>query len=337
MGSLATTTMACALLARRGAPLELSPQLHRAGFTNRQELAHACHLASLQDVVFGAWDIIRDNAFSIAHFLEVIPLDLLDSVREDLRQIAPMRGIIDSAQLPAPGLYVEHAKPGSSRADWTAAIEADIRDFCSRNRCSRAIVIWTGTEEIGAALTPAHRSADAFEAALRAGDCTAPCSQLYAWAAIRAGAAFLAGTPGNTIDFAAIRELARTRAVPLAGQNFRVPPADTFPSGSIPPLPPAEPKIYSASGPAGATFADSIEQSERNPNGPRPRRESRLTAPAVLESALFLDRALQLRRPALQHWLNVYFSAPLASRGPEADESLFRDSLSELSGSAPIA
>jgi len=337
MGSLATTTIACTLLARRGAPLELSPQLRRSGLGGRDEITRACRLAPLDDIVFGAWDVISDNAFTIAHFLEVVPLDLLDSVRQEMRLISPMRGIIDPENVPAPGVYIEHAKPGSSRAEWAVAIETDIRDFCARNHCARAVVIWTGTQEINTSLTPAHRTVEAFESNLQFNVVPAPCSQVYAWAAVRAGAAFLSGTPGNAIDFAAIRELARARAVPIAGQNFRVPPFDSVPQGATPPLPPAEPKIYEASGPSGATFSDSIEQSEANPVGPRPRRESRATAPAVLEAALFLELTLRIGRPAVQHWLNTYFSAPLASRGPESDEALFHETLRLLVAPAPSA
>ena len=335
MGSLATTTIACTLLARRDALLELSPPLRLTGAAGIAEVIRTYQLAGLDEIVFGAWDVLREDAFAIADFLEVLPPDLLAPLREEMQAIVPMRGVFDPANVP--GLYHDFVKPKAPKSVWAAAIEEDIGQFKRQHGCARAVVIWTGTRETYSIPTPAHRNIESFEFFLQADDPAISCSQIYAWASIRAGVPFLSGGASNCIDYAAIRSLAREKAVPLAGENFLVPPAETIPAGAVPPVPAADPKVYTANGPAGTSFTGTIDQSEENPTGPRPRRESRATAPLVLEAALLLDLAHRHQRTVMQHWLNVYFSRPVASRGPEVDTTLFLETLGSLAAPAPLA
>src|SRR5512141_2162884 len=47
-------------------------------------------LASLDDIVFGAWDIFYDNAFEAATNAGVLDKDLLNQVSEQLASLKPM-------------------------------------------------------------------------------------------------------------------------------------------------------------------------------------------------------------------------------------------------------
>src|SRR5688572_33220142 len=47
-------------------------------------------LASLDDIVFGAWDIFPDNAFDAAAKAGVLDKDLLNQVSEQLASLKPM-------------------------------------------------------------------------------------------------------------------------------------------------------------------------------------------------------------------------------------------------------
>src|SRR6266581_3247002 len=52
-------------------------------------------LASLDDIVFGAWDIFRDNAFDAAMKAGVLDKDLLNQVSEQLASLKPMPAVFE--------------------------------------------------------------------------------------------------------------------------------------------------------------------------------------------------------------------------------------------------
>jgi myo-inositol-1-phosphate synthase len=52
-------------------------------------------LASLDDVVFGGWDIFEDNAYEAAKTAGVIDTALLDQIKPELEAIKPMSAVFD--------------------------------------------------------------------------------------------------------------------------------------------------------------------------------------------------------------------------------------------------
>jgi myo-inositol-1-phosphate synthase len=111
-------------------------------------------------------------------------------------------------------------KTGTLRQKAEALVE-DMRGFLAKNGCARGVVVWTGSTEVYAEPGAAHRSLQAFEAALDAGDPTIAPSMIYCYAALKAGLPFLNGAPNLNTELPALHELAMQRGVPTAGKDFK--------------------------------------------------------------------------------------------------------------------
>ncbi len=222
MGAVATTAIAGVLAVRRGLALPVGSltqlgELEGPG-GKRPRLKDVLPLAPLEDVVFGGWDPIPDDAHAAAVRAKVLGADHLGPVREELAAIHPMPAVFDTRWVRR--LDGPNVKTGTLREKAEALVQ-DIRGFVERHRCSRAVVIWTGSTEVYTELGPSHQSPKAFEAALDRSDPTIAPSMIYAWAAIKAGAPFLNGAPNLSQDVPALRELAERQGVVTAGKDFK--------------------------------------------------------------------------------------------------------------------
>ena len=97
MGAVSTTTIAGVLAVRRGLakPIGSLTQMGTVRLGKRTEgrspqIKDFVPLASLDDVVFGGWDIFEDDAYAAAKTAGVLDDELLDQVRPDLEAIKPM-------------------------------------------------------------------------------------------------------------------------------------------------------------------------------------------------------------------------------------------------------
>ena len=223
MGAVATTAIAGTLAVRRGlaVPVGSLTQLGHLVEEDGQEgasLREALPLASLDDLVFGGWDPFPDDAHAAALRAGVLGRHHLDPLQAELSAIRPMPAVFDPAWVRR--LNGPNVKSGSLRAR-AEALQADMRGFLERNRCARGVVVWTGSTEVYAEVGPAHRSLDAFEAALDAGDPSIAPSMVYAYAALRCGLPFLNGAPNLTQDIPALQALALAQGVPTGGKDFK--------------------------------------------------------------------------------------------------------------------
>jgi myo-inositol-1-phosphate synthase len=223
MGAVATTAIAGVEAVKRGlaAPVGSLTQL---GFLTEEDgtpgprVSEVLSLARLDDLVFGGWDPIPDDAYDAACRAKVLERPLLDQLQEPLRAIRPMPAAFDTEWVRR--LDGPNVKKGSRRALAEALVE-DIRAFMQRNRCARGVMVWTGSTEVYAEVGPAHLTVEAFEKALDADDRSIAPSMLYAYAAIRAGIPFLNGAPNLSQDIPALRELALRQGVATGGKDFK--------------------------------------------------------------------------------------------------------------------
>jgi len=222
MGAVATTAIAGVVSVRRGlaAPVGSLTQLGHllAGDEHGPRVKDVVPLAHLEDVVFGGWDPFPDDAYQAAIRARVLDRAHLDPLREELSAIRPMPAVFDTAWVRR--LDGPNVKKGSLRQK-AEALQEDIRTFMQRNGCSRAVMVWTGSTEVYAQIGPAHRTLEAFEAALDANDPTLAPSMVYAYAAIRCRVPFLNGAPNLSQDIPALQELALRLGVPTGGKDFK--------------------------------------------------------------------------------------------------------------------
>ncbi|MEP6849178.1 MAG: inositol-3-phosphate synthase, partial [Acidobacteriota bacterium] len=121
-------------------------------------------LASLEDLVFGAWDIFKDNAFDAAMKAGVLEKDLLNQVSEQLASLKPMPAVFEQNYVKR--LHGDNIKTGKNKMELAEQLIQDIAKFKSDNSCDRLVIVWAASTEIYLEDTPVHASIEAFEKGL---------------------------------------------------------------------------------------------------------------------------------------------------------------------------
>ncbi len=227
-GAVATTFITGVFMARKGLakPIGAMTQYDkiRVGRGNSKRYLHykdIVPLASLDDIIFGCWDVYPQNAYQAAMYAEVLQEKDIDPVREELAAIKPMKAAFDHNY--AKRLNGDNIKPKMTRWQMMEAIRDDIRCFKQEKGCSRIVVLWAASTEIYVPIDMEfHGSLEALEKAMKADDCEhiAP-SMCYAYAAISEGCPFIMGAPNTTVDIPAMWQLADKMKMPIAGKDFK--------------------------------------------------------------------------------------------------------------------
>src|SRR5688500_13293372 len=118
-------------------------------------------LASLDDIVFGAWDIFHDNAFDAAMNAGVLDKDLLNQVSEQLASLKPMAAVFEQNYVKR--LNGENVKSGKNKMDLAEQLIAEIERFKTDNNCERLVMVWAASTEIFLEESDVHRSLESFE------------------------------------------------------------------------------------------------------------------------------------------------------------------------------
>ena len=226
LGAVATTFIAGVELARRGLgmPVGSLTQLGTARLGKRTEhrvvpLAELVPLAGLDDLVFGAWDIVDENALEVARRSGVLPETQLAPVAEVLAGIRPKPGIYDPEAVRR--IAANHVVPETTHRERIARVRQDIRDFLRDLGADRAVMINTASTETFREPPRFHGSLELLERALDADDPAITPALIYAYAAIVEGVPYANGTPNFAADTPALLELARKHGVPTAGKDLK--------------------------------------------------------------------------------------------------------------------
>ena len=226
-GAVSTTFIAGVELVRKGLaePIGSLSQLATIRLGKRTErrspkIKDFIPLASLDDLVFGGWDIYEANAFEAALYARVLRRDHLDSIKDFLSTVRPMKAVFDRQFVRnLDGTYVKEDRSLRARVE---ALKEDIALFRSTHGAERCVMIWCGSTEIFLRHEEdIHGSIEALQRAIDGNDPRIPPSMLYAVAALESGVPFINGAPNLTIDVPAMVELAVTRNVPIAGKDFK--------------------------------------------------------------------------------------------------------------------
>jgi myo-inositol-1-phosphate synthase len=226
MGAVGTTVIAGTLLARRGLakPIGSLAEMGTIRLGKRTEnrnpkIRELIPLATMDDLVFGGWDLFPDSVYEAAREAKVLSREHLDAVEDDLRAIRPMEAVFFPEYVRK--LRGEHVKTAAKKRELADAVRDDIRRFRKENGVARCVAVWCGSTEVHREPTEAHASLAKFEAALdRSDDAVSP-SQIYAYACLREGVGYANGAPNLTVDVPALVELAREMHVPIAGKDFK--------------------------------------------------------------------------------------------------------------------
>jgi len=226
MGAVATTFIAGVEAVRRNLarPIGSLTQMGTIRLGRRTEnrtpmIKDFVPLAGLDDLVFGGWDLFKDNAYDAAVKAGVLERTLLDQVKDFLTEIRPMPAVFEQRYVK--NLHGENVKKGKTKMDLAEQVMDDIRNFQKANGVTRTVMIWCGSTEIFLKPSAVHQSVSAFEKGLRTNSKEIAPSMIYAYAALKLGIPFANGAPNLTVDIPAMHELSKKNAAPICGKDYK--------------------------------------------------------------------------------------------------------------------
>ena len=226
MGAVSTTFIAGTLLIRKGLAPSIGSLAERGtvrlGKRNEGRsplIKDFVPLASLDDLVFGAWDIFEENGFEAATTAGVIEASLLEKVRPELEAVRPWPAVFDQRYVKR--LMGTNIKTGATKRDLAEQVRADIRAFREEHGLARLVMIWCGSTEIFMTPAPEHESVETFEAAMDANAESISSSMIYAYAALKEGIPYANAAPNLSADIPALDRLALDNGSPVAGKDLK--------------------------------------------------------------------------------------------------------------------
>jgi myo-inositol-1-phosphate synthase len=226
LGAVSTTTIAGVIAIRRGLAKPIGSltqmgtvRLGKRTEANSPKIKDFVPLASLDDVVFGGWDLFDENCYEAAKTAGVLDRDLLEQIRPELEQIRPWPAVFDRRYVKR--LDGPNVKKGKNKRDLADQVRADIQKFKKDNGLSRLVMVWCGSTEVYLTESPVHATIEAFEKGLEASDDNIPSSMIYAYAAIREGIPYANAAPNLSADIPALIELAQQTGSPMCGKDLK--------------------------------------------------------------------------------------------------------------------
>jgi myo-inositol-1-phosphate synthase len=226
MGAVTSTFIAGVELCKKrlGQPIGSLTQMQTIRLGKRYEnraplIKDFVPLASLDDLVFGGWDVFPDSAYEAATHAGVLRQETIDALKEPLQALKPWKAAFDRNYVRR--LDGHHVKEAASRWDLVQQVREDIQRFKAETGVSRLVMVWCGSTEIFLKPQPVHATIESFEKGLKESDPGIAPSMVYAWAALQEGIPFINGAPNLTVDFPAMVELARQRGVPVCGKDYK--------------------------------------------------------------------------------------------------------------------
>ena len=171
LGAVSTTFIAGVESARRGLakPIGSLSQVNTIRLGKRTDsrtplIRDFVPLASLDDLVFGAWDPIPDNAFESARVCGVLRPEDIDPFEDFMSEIEPMSAAFDTNYVKK--LEGSNVKEGASKRELAEQLRTDIRRFKEEQGCDRLVMIWAASTEIFMKPTDVHGTLESFEKAM---------------------------------------------------------------------------------------------------------------------------------------------------------------------------
>lgn len=219
LGGLATTMVTGARAIARG----LDPGL---GVATLGSAFERLELVPIDGLVFGGHDVrvdtLHSSATTIGRENGSLRPELVAAVADDLASIDARRrpGIsLNGGRAIDELVEAGGAVPAANLADYVARIRSDLAAFREAESLDRVIVVNLASTEPPCEESAEHATLEAFEAAIAANRGESfRASQLYAYAALLEGAAYVNFTPSHAI-VPAIDQLALRQSLPVMGSD----------------------------------------------------------------------------------------------------------------------
>ena len=226
LGAVSTTFIAGVYAIRRGLaqPIGSLTQMGTIRLGKRTDnrvplIRDFVPLASINDLVFGGWDIFEENAYEAALHAGVLERDLVNQLKSELQAIRPMTAVFDQRYVKR--LNGTHVKKGGNKMDLAEQLMEDINNFKRVNECDRLVIVWCASTEIFMQPGVEHEDIRSFEQAMSDNSPSIAPSMIYAYAALKTGVPFANGAPNLTVDVPALTRLAVEQGLPVCGKDFK--------------------------------------------------------------------------------------------------------------------
>ncbi len=149
MGAVATTMMAGVEAVRKKMALPVGSltqmgtiRLGKRTDNRNPKIKDFVPLAELDDLVFGGWDLFKDNAFVAAKKAGVLESAQVEKMKGFLRSVEPMSAAFEQKWVK--NLHPNHTKSSSSKMVLAEQVMDDIQRFKKQARADRLVMIWCG-------------------------------------------------------------------------------------------------------------------------------------------------------------------------------------------------
>ena len=226
LGAVSTTMIAGVEAIKKGMtkPVGSVTQIGKIRLGKRSENRDALvrdvvPLASLDQIVFGAWDIFNDNAYEAAKKAKVLDSATIEALKPELERVKPMSAVFDPEYIKR--INGPNVKKGENKWDLAQQLRADIKKFVRDNDLSRVVMVWCASTESYIDLGDVHTTLAKFEDGLKKNDPGIAPSMIYTYAALMEKVPYANGSPNQSVEVAALQELALKMETPICGSDFK--------------------------------------------------------------------------------------------------------------------
>tara|TARA_B100001142_G_scaffold71730_1_gene72439 strand:+ start:4962 stop:6281 length:1320 start_codon:yes stop_codon:yes gene_type:complete len=176
-------------------------------------------LTDINDLEFFGWDVYPEDCYEASLKAGVLDKDLIENLKETLQNIKPNKAVFNKKF--AENLNGKNIKKEKNYFKLANELIKEIKDFKKAKNIDRLVMIWCGSTEIFFKKGKVHQTLKSFENGLKSNHKDISPSMIYAYAAIKSGAAYANGAPNLSVDIPALTKLSISKKVPVAGKDFK--------------------------------------------------------------------------------------------------------------------
>ncbi|MFL2631078.1 MAG: inositol-3-phosphate synthase [Thermodesulfobacteriota bacterium] len=176
-------------------------------------------LTDINDLEFFGWDVYPEDCYKASLKAGVLDKDLIENLKETLQNIKPNKAVFNKKY--AENLNGKNIKKEKNYFKLANELIKEIKDFKKDKNIDRLVMIWCGSTEIFFKKGKVHQTLKSFENGLKSNHKDISPSMIYAYAAIKSGAAYANGAPNLSVDIPALTKLSISKKVPVAGKDFK--------------------------------------------------------------------------------------------------------------------
>jgi myo-inositol-1-phosphate synthase len=215
-GAVASTVIAGVELMKAGLAPRLGMVTEKSGIGGESPLAESFDYVTLEDLVFGGWDIQMPNVYEATKVHNVLPVAELDKVADKLTAITPWKASF--SQEYAQNIRGDNVIIANTYKEQIAIIEGQLEEFKQKHGLDRLVMVNLASTERYLETGPVHQTIEAFEKGIEQNDPAISPAMRYFYVAAKHGIPYVNFAPSLT-NIPALQALAEKGGCPYAGMD----------------------------------------------------------------------------------------------------------------------